>query len=165
MSVTTGWLMTLAALAVAGALGATADAQGSRSIAAQDERTGEQIVNASCGTCHDARPIQMSAKNEAEWSATIETMIQMGAVVEPADRPALLAYLVRFHGPMPEGRGKDVVLNICTMCHDLTRVKVSRHTPDEWEDILVSMLNEGAPLSDADFPVVLNYLARNFGLE
>jgi len=24
------------------------------------------------------------------------------------------------------------------------------------------MLNEGAPLSDEDFPIILNYLARNF---
>ena len=58
-----------------------------------------------------------------------------------------------------------MVLNVCTMCHDLTRIKRSRHTADEWEDVLSTMLNEGAPLSDDDFPIVLNYLAKSFGVE
>ena len=29
-------------------------------------------------------------------------------------------------------------------------------------EILEAMLNEGAPLSEKDFPTVLRYLARNF---
>lgn len=132
---------------------------------AQEPRDGEQIMNASCGSCHDTRPIQTSAKDEAGWSATIDDMVGRGATLSDAERPVLLTYLVRSHGPMPDGRGKDIVLNTCTMCHDLTRVKRTRHTPEEWEDILSAMLNEGAPLSDDDFPVVLNYLARNFGLQ
>ena len=107
----------------------------------------------------------MAAKDEAGWAATVEEMIGRGAEVSANDKPALIGYLVRFHGPMPEGPGKAVVMNICTMCHDLTRVKRSRHTPEEWEDVLVTMLNEGAPLSDDDFPVVLEYLSRSFGVE
>ena len=154
---TTGWL-TAAPIVAIGLIVAAA-------AGAQEPRTGEQIMNDSCGTCHDARVIQTAAKDEAGWSATIDDMIERGAIVEPAERPVLLTWLTRYHGPMPQGPGRDVVLNICTMCHDLTRVKLSRHTPEEWEDVLISMLNEGAPLSDADFPVVLNYLARNFGLE
>ena len=33
---------------------------------------------------------------------------------------------------------------------------------EEWEETLNSMLNEGAPLSDADYPLVLQYLSKNF---
>jgi cytochrome c5 len=129
-------------------------------------RDGEQVINASCnGACHDVRPIHTAAKNEDEWNETVERMLAQGATISDADKAILLPYLVRTHGPMPDGRGKDIVLDVCTMCHDLTRVKRVRHTPDEWEDLLETMLNEGAPLSDTDFPVVLNYLARNFGLE
>jgi hypothetical protein len=42
--------------------------------------------------------------------------------------------------------------------------RVLRHgaTREEWEDTLSAMLNEGAMLSDEDFPVLLTYLARNF---
>jgi cytochrome c5 len=132
---------------------------------AQQVPEGEQIMNASCGVCHDARPIQTAAKDEAAWMATVDDMIERGAVLRPEDKPALITYLVRFHGPMPDGRGKDIVLNTCSLCHDLTRIKRSRHTVEEWEDTLVAMLNEGAPLSDEEFPVVLTYLARNFGAE
>lgn len=130
-----------------------------------EERTGERILNASCtGACHDVWPIQSAAKSEDEWEQTIENMLAMGAFLEEGERPVLVEYLVRFHGPMPDGDGKGIVLNTCTICHDLTRVKRGRHTPEEWRDILLAMLNEGAPLSDEDFPVVLLYLARNFGI-
>ena len=133
---------------------------------AQQPRDGEQILNASCSTgCHDSRPIQTSAKSEAEWSETIATMADRGATISDQDKAILVPYLARIYGPIPEGRGKDVVLNVCTMCHDLTRIKRSRHTMEEWEDVLSTMLNEGAPLSDADFPIVLNYLTKSFGVE
>jgi competence protein ComEA len=65
---------------------------------------------------------------------------------------------------MPDGPGKDIVLNTCTICHDLSRIKTVRHTKEEWQETLIAMLNEGAPLSDENFPVVLNYLAKNFGV-
>ena len=134
-------------------------------MAQQPARTGEQVMNNSCGTCHEYTVIQTAAKSEAEWKATIDQMIEKGAKVPEAERPVLLAYLTRTHGPMPNGPGKAVVLNTCTICHDLTRIRRSQHTMDEWEDILIAMLNEGAPLSDDDFPTVLAYLTKNFGLE
>ncbi len=168
-----GWMFGLAAgalglLVTAGAAAqgvpAAPDAPDSKAPAAS--RTGEQIMNGSCtGACHDVAPIQTAAKDEAAWNQTLDNMLMRGASLQDADRPVLVQYLVRFHGPMPDGTGKSIVLNTCTICHDLTRVKRSRHTAEEWEAILISMLNEGAPLSDEDFPTVLLYLARNFGLD
>jgi len=38
-------------------------------------------------------------------------------------------------------------------------------TREDWEDKLGTMLNEGAPLSEEQFPVVHAYLSRNFGVE
>jgi cytochrome c5 len=141
------------------------DGLGLASAAAQaPKRDGEQILNASCNGCHDTTVIQTSAKSQEQWEQTVEQMIQLGAKVSAEDRPTLLTYLVRAHGPMPNGAGKDIVLNTCTICHDLTRVKRSMHTEEEWEATLIAMLNEGAPLSDDDFPTVLAYLTRNFGV-
>jgi cytochrome c5 len=130
---------------------------------AQQPRKGEQILNASCGGCHDLRPIQTSAKDKEGWNDVVQNMLQKGADVADADIPVLVDYLVAAHGPMPDGKGKDVVLNVCTMCHDLSRIKNGRRSAEMWQETLQSMLNEGAPLSDADFPVVLQYLAKNFG--
>ena len=124
---------------------------------------GEQIVNAACTTCHDLRPIETQALDEAGWTKEIKSMVEQGAKVAADDVPALVEYLTRLHGPLPDGPGKEVLLDICTRCHDLQRVRRQRNTPEGWLEILDAMLNEGAPLTDKDLPVLLRYLARNFG--
>ena len=126
-------------------------------------KDGEQIMNAACGSCHDTSSIQTAALNEQEWTDTVDRMVARGATLSDQDRPVLIKYLVKAHGPMPEGPGKDIVLNTCTICHDLSRITSVRHTAQEWEETLIAMLNEGAPLSDENFPIVLRYLAKNFG--
>jgi cytochrome c5 len=128
----------------------------------QQADKGEQILNGSCTMCHDLRMIEVQALNKEQWASSVESMIQRGADVATDDLPILIDYLVANHGPLPEGPGKNIVLNICTMCHDLKRVRRNLATREEWEETLGAMLNEGAPLSEQDFPVVLNYLARNF---
>jgi len=130
--------------------------------AAQGDEKGERLLNASCGGCHDLRPVQASARDRDGWNEVVQNMLQKGADVSDKDLPLLLDYLVEHHGPMPDGRGKDVVLTVCTMCHDLSRIKRGQRSPEEWMETLNSMLNEGAPLSEADYPVVLAYLSKNF---
>jgi cytochrome c5 len=132
--------------------------------AAQDTAPdkGEQLQNGACLSCHDLRPIQTAAYDKDGWTMVVNSMIDKGAEVKPADKPVLVDFLVRNHGPLPEGKGKDILLNTCTLCHDLGRVRAHTVARDEWEETLLAMLNEGAMLSDQDFPVLLNYLARNF---
>jgi hypothetical protein len=127
----------------------------------QPER-GEQILNAACLTCHDTRPIDIQALDEAAWTKEVKSMVEKGAKLTADDERPLVEYLVRRHGPMPDGPGKDLVLNICTQCHDLERVRRTGRTPEGWLEVLENMLNEGAPLSEKDLPDVLRYLARNF---
>ena len=155
-----------AALIAVGSTRLTAAAEAAPTHAAQsaqaEREKGERLLNASCGGCHDLRPVQASAKDREGWNEVVQNMLQRGADVSDADMPLLLDYLTEHHGPMPDGRGKDVVLNVCTMCHDLTRIKRGHRSGEEWEETLNSMLNEGAPLSDADYPLVLEYLSKNF---
>ncbi len=131
-------------------------------VAAQDADKGEGIQNAACLGCHDLRPIQTAAYDKAGWTMVVDSMVQKGAEVKDADKPVLVDYLVKNHGPLPEGNGKLILLNTCTICHDLSRVRAHRVSREEWEETLSSMLNEGAMLSDQDFPVLLSYLSRNF---
>jgi cytochrome c5 len=123
---------------------------------------GEQLQNAACLSCHDLRPIQTAALDKAGWTMVVDSMVEKGAELKAADKPVLVDFLTRNHGPLPEGPGKDILLNTCTVCHDLGRVRIHTVSRDEWEETLAAMLNEGAMLSDQDFPVLLNYLARNF---
>jgi len=124
---------------------------------------GEQIMTAACTTCHDLRPIETQALDGAAWTKELKSMIEQGAEVEPDDAPVLVDYLARLHGPLPDGPGKMILLDICTRCHDLQRIRRQRNTPEGWLEILDAMLNEGAPLGEKDLPVLLRYLARNFG--
>ena len=132
---------------------------------AGDAERGERLMNASCQGCHAVRVIQVQAKSPEEWAKTVDAEIARGAKVAKEDIPVLVEYLADHHGPLPNGAGKAIVLNICTMCHDLTRIRRGHRSPEEWEETLNAMLNEGAPLSDDQFPVVHAYLSRHFGVE
>ena len=137
-----------------------------RSAPAQNENErGERLMNANCQGCHDTRRIQTSAMDAAGWTKTIGVMVEKGAKVPQEDLPVLVGYLAEQHGPIPDGPGKEVVLNTCTLCHDLKRIKLGRRSAQEWEETLVSMLNEGAPLSDEAFSAVHAYLSRHFAAE
>jgi len=118
-------------------------------------------MNASCRTCHDLRPIDTQALDEKGWTADVQSMIEKGAKVEKSDVPVLVDYLVRLHGPLPDGPGKEILLNTCTPCHDLQRIRRQGRSAEGWLEILDAMLNEGAPLSEQDLPELLRYLARN----
>jgi len=142
--------------------GAVVSAAGRSQETAKPER-GEEIVNGACRTaCHDTRAIDTQALDETGWTKEVTSMIEKGAEVKAADVPVLVAYLTRYHGPLPDGPGKEVVLTVCTQCHDLRRVRRERRSAEGWAEILQAMLNEGAPLTDQDFATVLRYLARNF---
>ena len=132
---------------------------------AQESEPGERIMNASCQGCHTVRAIQVQAMDAEGWTKSITTMIDKGAKVSKDDMPVLVDYLAKHHGPIPDGPGKQIVLNTCTMCHDLGRIRLGPRSPEEWEETLVSMLNEGAPLSEEDFPVIHAYLSEHFGIE
>ena len=128
----------------------------------QQLEKGEQVQNNACINCHDLRPIQTTSLDKEGWTKIVEAMIEKGARVDDAERPLLIDYLVAFHGPLPAGAGKAILLNTCTVCHDLQRIRRTQQSREGWEDTLSAMLNEGAMLSDEDFPVLLAYLARNF---
>jgi len=128
----------------------------------QEMAKGEVILNNACVACHDMRPIQTQAMDLEGWTKLVESMIEKGAQVKKDDIPVLANYLTEEHGPLPNGAGKAIMLEVCTHCHDLHRIRESQYSRQEWDDLLVHMIGEGAELSDDDFPVLLNYLARNF---
>ena len=63
---------------------------------------------------------------------------------------------------LPEGPGKAALLRVCKGCHPPETVAAKRHTRDEWEEVVVQMLNAGATGSDDDLNLVVDYLTENF---
>ena len=155
MSRTVGFILTMSVATVMLFTAATSSAQ--------RPSEGQQLVEKRCQGCHNLRRVDTAAKDADGWRETIQVMIQDGAEIEEAEIPVLVQYLAREHGPVPDGPGKQILLNTCTMCHNLQRIKNGRRSPEEWEETLLAMLNEGAPVSDEQFPVIHAYLSKNFG--
>jgi len=144
---------------------ATAVVFSAATSSAQRPSEGQQLVEKRCQGCHTMRRVDTSAKDANGWRETIQVMIQDGAEIEESEIPVMVQFLAREHGPVPEGPGKQILLNICTQCHNLQRIKNGRRSPEEWEETLLAMLNEGAPVSDEQLPVIHAYLSRHFGVD
>jgi competence ComEA-like helix-hairpin-helix protein len=64
---------------------------------------------------------------------------------------------------LPDGKGKDAVENACSDCHSLERIKAERRNEEGWNSLIHEMLEKGAPINANDMPVIVSYLAKNFG--
>lgn len=76
---------------------------------------------------------------------------------------AAIAFSAAQEAKLPDGEGKDLVADRCTICHSLDRIVETRTSKAGWEGIVKQMLAEGVPLESEEIPVVVNYLAKNFG--
>ena len=64
---------------------------------------------------------------------------------------------------LPDGDGKKILQTACTACHGVEGV-VSLHLDKEgWEGLVSSMVSNGAQVDAKDFPVLVDYLVKNFG--
>src|SRR6202790_5533367 len=66
-------------------------------ISAQDLPPGAMQAKAttSCLECHETRIILQQRLSKAAWTKEVDKMVKWGAVVDPADREALIDYLDR----------------------------------------------------------------------
>jgi hypothetical protein len=62
-------------------------------------------------------------------------------------------------------RARRLVENVCTLCHEFARVQRQELTKAEWAGEIRGMLAEGAPLTDEEFELVVNYLTRTYGVK
>ena len=64
---------------------------------------------------------------------------------------------------LPEGDGKKVLQTACTACHGLDGVVRLKLDKEGWEGLVASMVSNGAQVDQKDFPVLIDYLVKNFG--
>jgi hypothetical protein len=64
---------------------------------------------------------------------------------------------------LPDGAGKDVVVKVCTVCHDTARIISKKWTKEEWNATIDKMAARGAMASDEEFEIIVTYLTKNFG--
>jgi hypothetical protein len=64
---------------------------------------------------------------------------------------------------LPPGPGMEQTMKACGDCHGIGQIIGVQRTAAEWSDTLVAMINVGAPVAEADFDTIVNYLATHFG--
>jgi competence ComEA-like helix-hairpin-helix protein len=64
---------------------------------------------------------------------------------------------------LPAGKGKDVLVRMCTDCHGLDTVTSVKYSKKFWGSVVDDMVTRGAEGSDEDVDAVVGYLSRNFG--
>src|ERR1051326_4580323 len=64
---------------------------------------------------------------------------------------------------LPDGKGKDTVVRLCSDCHAARVVSTARKTPDQWLQTVETMADKGINASDDDFGAVVEYLSAHLG--
>ena len=73
------------------------------------------------------------------------------------------ALLLAAQDELPEGKGKDVVVRVCTSCHGVSAIAEIRTSKKGWTDTVNEMAGRGADGTDEDFAVIIDYLSTHFG--
>jgi competence protein ComEA len=63
---------------------------------------------------------------------------------------------------LPPGAGRDVVMRVCSKCHDPSIAAGEDLDAAGWKDLVNQMAANGAAGSDADFDAITAYLTKAF---
>jgi cytochrome c5 len=125
------------------------------------EGNGKRLLEAACSTCHGLDTIAAKKLSRQRWQVLVLGMADSRASLSKADETELVEYLARNFGE-PD-RGKELVEEICSLCHEWERVKEQHLSKDQWAGVIKGMIFEGAPVTDQEFDQIVNYLATNYG--
>ena len=64
---------------------------------------------------------------------------------------------------LPDGKGKEIFVRMCSNCHALKRVTKVRFHRNFWESVVDDMVSRGAEGTEEEAAEVVGYLTRNFG--
>src|SRR5882672_1653150 len=74
---------------------------------------------------------------------------------------ALVPFVPAWSDDLPDGPGKETVVAMCGGCHDINRIRAG-YTPEGWRTVIRMMQNAEVPVPQDQWPVVTDYLAKNF---
>jgi hypothetical protein len=77
--------------------------------------------------------------------------------------PVLAISAVITVAAQPKDRGRELVEDVCTYCHNLDRLRGKELSREEWRGLTKGMISEGAPVTDDELSMILDYLAKHFG--
>jgi len=60
------------------------------------EGPGRDLVEVTCGSCHDIEMVAINGRTEERWGLTIDEMVGYGLRLSPDDRALILRYLATY---------------------------------------------------------------------
>jgi cytochrome c5 len=169
-------LTTLSAAIALGQGGGQRGARGGGQAAPQQSRfpegPGRAILERACGSCHDAGAITTNHfATPGEYRDIIDAMIGSGAQVSDTEKPILVDYLFTNYGVKPQpgaaptaDPGKEILEKACTVCHGLDGlVNHVYSTKEPYQSLVDNMIAYGAPVTDAQKPVLVDYMFKTYG--
>jgi len=66
------------------------------------------------------------------------------------------------HQKLPPGEGRDLVIRVCSSCHDPEVVVNEQLDESNWKKLVDEMAGKGADATDAELDEIVHYLARAF---
>ena len=66
---------------------------------------------------------------------------------------------------LPDGAGRQILNRACVACHNLREVTKFRgfYARAQWRDIVLTMVDYGAPVGEKDVEVLTDYLTEHLG--
>lgn len=86
--------------------------------------------------------------------------LPLGAAAKPKRALPTLGTELR---PLPAGRGKTQTEAACMACHSSELILQQTITEKQWTATVEKMMRWGSEISEADKPVIIEYLSKNFG--
>jgi len=66
------------------------------------------------------------------------------------------------HPTLPAGTGRDVMIRVCSQCHEPEMVVDQQNDETGWKRLVDEMAGKGANATDAEFDQIVKYLAKAF---
>lgn len=135
------------------------------------EGEGKRAVEMACASCHSLEIITDKRWSNEKWRAVVDSMVERGAELNKDEASRVVQYLAANFGAGKAApakseainKGRELVRDICTLCHELDRVKGQQLTKEEWTTEIKGMISEGAPVTNEEFSMIVEYLATYFG--
>jgi cytochrome c5 len=122
------------------------------------EGPGKKTLESACTVCHALDVVTSKKLSREKWQDVVQ---KMNANLNKEETADVIGYLSRHFGT--KDPGKQLVEEICSFCHGLTKLKGQAFTRDQWENVTKGMIFEGAPVTAEEYSLILDYLEKNFG--
>lgn len=119
---------------------------------------GKKTLESACTACHTLDVVKSKKWSREKWQ---DVVLKKPVRLNQEETQDVIGYLSRHFSP--KDRSQQLVEEICSFCHGLFRLKGQAYTRDEWLSVTKGMIFEGAPVTDEEYTLILDYLEKNYG--